>query len=112
MEGLHDWAQEQGVALPTVPVGCEPAYHLFYLLMPDLDTRTRFIAHLLEAGIQAVFHYQPLHTSRMGQLFGGQPGDCPVAEHVSDTLVRLPFFNTLTGDQLNLVIERVTAFSV
>jgi len=112
MEGLVDWAEQQGVALPTVPTGCEPAYHLFYLLMPDLETRTRFIAHLNEAGIQAVFHYQPLNTSHMGQLFGGKPGDCPVAEHVSDCLVRLPFFNTLTEEQLNLVIERVTAFHV
>ena len=112
MEGLTDWAIEQDVALPTVPVGCQPAYHLFYLLMPDLKTRTRFIAHLNESGIQAVFHYQPLNTSHMGQLFGGKPGDCPVAEHTADCLVRLPFFNSLTDDRLNLVIERVVAFKV
>lgn len=112
MAGLTDWAKDQGVEVPTVPAGCEPAYHLFYLLMPDLETRTRFIAHLNQAGIQAVFHYQPLHTSRMGKLFGGKPGDCPVAERVSDCLVRLPFFNTLTEEQQTHVIERTTAFRV
>ncbi len=112
MAGLNDWANQLGIALPTVPTGCEPAYHLFYLLMPDLETRTRFIAHLNKAGIQAVFHYQPLNTSSMGQLFGAKPGDCPIAEHVSDTLVRLPFFNTLTEQQLTLVLETATTFQV
>jgi dTDP-4-amino-4,6-dideoxygalactose transaminase len=112
MEGLADWAKTQGVALPAVPTGCEPAYHLFYLVMPSLETRTRFIDHLAAAGIQAVFHYQALHTSRMGELFGGKPGDCPVAERISDCLVRLPFFNTISDEQIELVIERVTAFEV
>src|SRR5262249_47304084 len=74
---LADWAGAHGVRMPIVPAGCGHAYHMFHLLMPNLDARTRFIAHLKERGILAVFHYQPLHLSDVGRRFGGQPGDCP-----------------------------------
>ena len=83
---------------------------MFYLLMPDLETRTRFIAHLRSRGIYAVFHYLPLHLSDMGQRFGGKPGDCPVTEQVSDQLVRLPLHNLLTGNEQEEVIEAVLDF--
>jgi len=49
-------------------------------------------------GVSGTFHYLPLHISKMGQQFGGKPGDCPVAEDVSDRLLRLPFYNGLTTD--------------
>ena len=68
---------------------------MFYLLLPSLDARNGLIAHLKAHGILSVFHYLPLHLSDMGQQFGGQPGDCPVTEDVSDRLLRLPFFNSL-----------------
>lgn len=108
--GLVDWAREHGVSLPFVPAHVEQAWHMFYLLLPDLDTRQRFIQHLRERGVYAVFHYLPLHLSDMGLKFGGQPGDCPVTESVSDRLVRLPFYNDLTSADQELVIAAVHEF--
>ena len=110
--GLKAWAAEKGVQLPTVPAHCEQSYHMFYLLMPDLDSRQRLIQHLREHDIQSVFHYLPLHLSEMGQRFGGRPGDCPVTERVSDQLVRLPFHNLLTGTEQEQVIEAILDFQL
>ncbi|MGC8874798.1 MAG: dTDP-4-amino-4,6-dideoxygalactose transaminase [Chloroflexia bacterium] len=107
---LRDWAEEHGVRLPVIPPHCEQPYHLFYLLLPSLEARTRLIAHLKERGILAVFHYLPLHLSPMGQRFGGKPGDCPVTEEVSDRLLRLPFYSDLTDEELTEVVEAVRAF--
>ena len=107
---LKDWARQNGVILPTVPAYVEQAYHMFYLLLPDLDTRQRFIMYLRERGIYSVFHYLPLHLSDMGQKFGGKPGDCPVTEAVSDHLVRLPFHNALNNSDLEMVIEAILEF--
>jgi dTDP-4-amino-4,6-dideoxygalactose transaminase len=107
---LKDWAGQNGVKLPTVPAYVEQAYHMFYLLLPDLDTRQRFIQYLRECGIYSVFHYLPLHLSDMGQKFGGKPGDCPVTESSSDRLVRLPFHNALTNADLEMVIETILEF--
>ena len=109
--GLKDWAARHDVRLPTVPEHCEQPYHMFYLLMPNLDLRTRFIAHLRERGVYAVFHYLPLHLWDMGRSFGGREGDCPVTERVSDQLVRLPLHNLLTGDEQEEVIEAILDFA-
>ena len=109
-EHLGEWAERNGVQLPFIPAHVEQAYHMFHLLLPDLDTRQRFISYLREQGIYTVFHYLPLHLSEMGRRFGGQPGDCPVTERVSDQLVRLPFHNSLTGSELEQVVEAVCSF--
>ena len=109
--GLLDWAEAHGVRLPTVPADREQAYHMFYMLMPNLDLRQRLIGYLREQGISSVFHYLPLHSSDMGRNFGGQPGDCPVTERVSDQLIRLPFHNALMASDQEHVIETIRAFA-
>jgi dTDP-4-amino-4,6-dideoxygalactose transaminase len=83
---------------------------MFYLLLPNLDARQRFIMTLRERGIHAVFHYLPLHLSDMGLRFGGRRGDCPVTESMSDRLVRLPFHNALIGSEQERVIEAILEF--
>ena len=77
----------------------------------ELAYRQAFIEHLKQRGILAVFHYQPLHLSTMGRRFGGTPGACPVAEDVSDRLVRLPFFNDLTPSDQARVVDAVRGFA-
>lgn len=107
---LADWAVGQGVGLPYVPEACEPAWHLFYVRLPGLAARQRFIAHMKAAGAHCLFHYLPLHLSPMGLQFGGRSGSCPVTERASDELARLPFFTSLTEDQQSQVIEAALAF--
>ncbi|HET7697853.1 MAG TPA: dTDP-4-amino-4,6-dideoxygalactose transaminase [Vicinamibacterales bacterium] len=104
---LAGWASRRGAALPAVPDGCDPAWHLFYILMPDAAARDAAIRELRARGILAVFHYLPLHLSPMGRSFGGAPGDCPVAEASSARLLRLPLFAALTDDESAAVIAAV-----
>jgi dTDP-4-amino-4,6-dideoxygalactose transaminase len=108
---LAPWAAANGARLPMVPAHCEHPAHLFYVLLPSLDARQAFIAHLKARQILAVFHYQPLHGSERGQRLGGRPGQCPVTEDVADRLVRLPFYLALDEAAQARVIECVTAFS-
>ena len=107
---LQDWAQTNGVRLPTIPGHCEQPYHMFYLLLPTMQDRQRLIARLKAEGILSVFHYLPLHLSPMGQSFGGRPGDCPVTEDVSSRLLRLPFYNDLSEDEQALVVRTIGEF--
>ncbi len=106
-DNLCDWGERKGVRLPVVPPHCEPAYHLFYLLLPSLEQRQAMIAHLKSHGILSVFHYLPLHSSAMGRSMGYRPGDFPVTEEVSDRLLRLPFYNTLSEADQAFVIEKI-----
>ena len=105
---LADWANRRGVRLPHVPPHCDPTYHMYHLIMPSLAARSAFISHLRSNGILSVFHYLPLHLSDYGSRWGGRVGDCPVTEDMSDRLVRLPFFTSMTEEQQARVIEQVT----
>lgn len=109
-EHLEEWANDNGVTFPFVPEECEQAYHMFYILMPSLAERQALMAHLKERGILSVFHYLPLHLSEMGQKFGGKAGDCPVTEDISDRLLRLPFYNSLTEDEQEQVVAAIKDF--
>jgi dTDP-4-amino-4,6-dideoxygalactose transaminase len=111
LDGLASWADAQGARLPTVPDDRDQSYHLFYVLLPSPQSRERLIQHLRSRGIQAVFHYLPLHLSPMGQRFGGHLGQCPVTEHVSGCLARLPFYNDMTDLDVRTVIDAVSAFA-
>jgi dTDP-4-amino-4,6-dideoxygalactose transaminase len=108
---LADWAAEQGVRQPIIPGYCDQAFHMYYLLLPDLESRTALIDHLRQRGILSVFHYLPLHLSDMGRKFGGKVGDCPVTEDLSDRLLRLPFYNTLSPSEQGEVIDAVRSFN-
>jgi dTDP-4-amino-4,6-dideoxygalactose transaminase len=110
-DNLCDWAEEHHVQTPFVPDDVDHAYHNYFLLLPSLEVRTRLITYLKRKGIQAVFHYLPLHLSDKGKEYGGQVGDCPVTEDVSDRLLRLPFYNTMTDDDLQTVVQALYEFT-
>jgi dTDP-4-amino-4,6-dideoxygalactose transaminase len=109
-DALSAWASDNGVQVPTVPDHCRQAYHLFYLVLPSLRARDAFIEHLKQRDVMAVFHYQPLHLSAMGQRLGGKQGQCPVAERMGDCLVRLPFYLALEGQAQDRVLEAILSF--
>jgi len=108
--GLGCWAADNSVQLPAPGPRIEHPAHLYYILLPDLATREAFRRHMAARGIDALFHYVPLHLSGMGNQFGGRVGDCPVAESVSDRLVRLPLFTDLRPAEQERVVEAALEF--
>jgi dTDP-4-amino-4,6-dideoxygalactose transaminase len=103
-----DWAapfEASGhVRRPIVPAECVHNAHMFYLLLRDVETRTRFIGALKDAGIGAVFHYVPLHSSPAGQKFCRVAGPMAITDDVSDRLVRMPLWVGLE-DQQQFVLD-------
>jgi dTDP-4-amino-4,6-dideoxygalactose transaminase len=71
--------------------------HLFYLLFPDLDSRSRYVACLREKGILSVFHYQSLHRSDFAKTYfpDQYSRNLPHSDRFSDCLLRLPMFYEL-----------------
>jgi dTDP-4-amino-4,6-dideoxygalactose transaminase len=110
-EHFRDWAADHGVQLPSIPLHCQQPYHMYYIVLPSLQARQALINHLDTREINSVFHYLPLHLSSMGEKFGGKVGDCPVTEHVSDRLLRLPFYNDLTEADQARVLVAIKDFS-
>lgn len=103
-ELLEPHAGSLGIRLPLVSAGCTPAYHMFYVLLPDRQTRDRVLADMRSDGIRATFHYVPLHSSQAGRRFAAQPSRCPVSEDISGRLLRLPFHNNLPTTDAERVV--------
>ena len=106
---LRQWAANEGVRTPFVPEDCEQSFHMYYLLLPDLSKRTAFINICDLVEYSRSFTTFPF-TSPMGMNFGGYGGQCPVAEDLSDRLVRLPFYNSLSPQDQATVIDAILEF--
>ena len=107
---LQPLAERGLLTLPSIPAHCTSNYHMFYVLLADLATRTALIDHLKAAGMLAVFHYVPLHTSPVGVSLGYTAGMLPVTESVSDRLLRLPMYAGLEPSELAAVSDSVRSF--
>ena len=105
-EELQGWAEARGVRLPPVFKDRVSNDHIFYLLLPDEEVRDRVLSHLREAGIQAAFHYVPLHSSPFGRTLG-PAHEFPVTDKVARTLVRLPLHPRLTAEDVGRVVSVV-----
>jgi dTDP-4-amino-4,6-dideoxygalactose transaminase len=108
--GLREWANRSGVRQPVIPEHCDQAWHMYYLLMPSGEARSKFISNLASRGVRAVFHYLPLHLSEYASRWRGMIGDCPVTEDVSERLVRLPFYTEMSESDQIYVMENVVKF--
>jgi dTDP-4-amino-4,6-dideoxygalactose transaminase len=101
---LEPEADRRGFALPTVPADREQAYHMFYVMLPDADTRDRVLAGMRDRGVHATFHFVPLHSSPGGRRFAAREVSCPVSDRVSARLLRLPFYTDLTEAEADEVV--------
>lgn len=96
------------VQLPVVSPTRNSNYHIFYLKCENSDQRRLLIAYLKANGIQALFHYIPLHSSVGGKKYGFFWGEDNFTTTESERLLRLPLFNGF--DETALVYESVKSF--
>ena len=100
-KGLEPLAARGALALPQrEPAGVTGNGHMFYVLLKDLATRSRLIAHLKPRGIHSVFHYVPLHSAPAGRKFGRAAGSMAVTDDVSERLLRLPLYYELSESEV------------
>lgn len=94
---------------PIVPPDCEPNGHAYCVLVPDAERRDALIAGLARAGVQAVFHYVPLHSSPAGSRLGRAHGALPVTDYVSARLMRLPLWVGMGEAEVDRVVAAIEA---
>ena len=105
------FASSGDLTLPSVPSGCEPAYHIYSVRFATPAARNAAAAFIRSRGIEASSHFVPLHLSGYARReLGTRAGECPVTEHAADTLLRLPLYPSLALEDQQLVIDAVCAF--
>jgi len=108
---LQDVADAGLLRLPQPePAGVAGNGHMFYLFTRTAAERGALLAHLKAAGVHAVFHYVPLHSSPAGRKFGRTAGALPVTEDLAERLVRLPLFFNLDDAAARDIAGHVRSF--
>jgi len=108
-ERFEELEAEGLVRRPIVPDACVHNAHMYYLLLAGPDARRQVIDDLDGRGINAVFHYVPLHSSPAGRRYGRAAGELPVTDDVSERLLRLPLWADMPPETVDTVIDAVRA---
>lgn len=91
---------------PYCPPHCAHNGHIFYLMAPSAAMRERWISGFQSAGINAPFHYVPLHSAPAGRRFGRMSGRLSVTDDIASRLIRLPLHLQLSESQQDYIIEK------
>jgi dTDP-4-amino-4,6-dideoxygalactose transaminase len=92
---------------PIVPEYCRSNGHIYYILLPTADAQAATLDSLHNSGIDAVFHYVPLHSSPAGRRFGRASGTLEVTEDVSQRLIRLPLWPGMADEDADRIVRAI-----
>ncbi|MCI9343857.1 MAG: dTDP-4-amino-4,6-dideoxygalactose transaminase [Lachnospiraceae bacterium] len=107
LKGLEDIGR---IELPHIPQECRHNAHMFYIKVNDLEERTALIQYLADYGINAVFHYVPLHSSAAGKALGEFIGEDRYTTRESERLIRLPMYYALKNEEVEYVTDVIQNF--
>lgn len=90
---------------PHIPAECEHNAHIFYVLLADGINRKRVLEEMKRAGVHALFHYVPLHSSPAGQRYGRVHGDLTHTDQLSERIIRLPVWIGMDESEQTRVVD-------
>ena len=109
-ELLEELEANGTIELQYIPENCKHNAHMFYIKCKDLDERTNLINFLKKNGINAVFHYIPLHSAEAGLKFGRFHGEDKYTTKESERLLRLPLYYGLKEENIKFVATKIKEF--
>lgn len=102
---------DSSVQLPNIPVYATNNAHMYYMVCPSLDYRTKLMNFLKENGVQTTFHYLPLHSSEYYKnKHDGR--ELPNCDKYGDCLVRLPLYYELNDNEVYKIIKLIKEFCI
>ncbi|MHA6646004.1 dTDP-4-amino-4,6-dideoxygalactose transaminase [Mesorhizobium sp. A623] len=107
--GLAELEARGRLRRPIVPSDCVHNGHIYYVLLADAQQRRRVLDAFAQEGIQATFHYVPLHSSPGGKRYGRTHGNLPVTEQSWQRLIRLPLSPDLSNSDQSRILAAMTA---
>lgn len=80
--------------------------HVFHLFVIEVENRDEFMNYMEEKGIGLKIHYpQPPHLSDAYSYLGYQEGSFPITEKIGNTIVSLPLYEGMSGQEVQYVID-------
>ncbi len=95
------------ISLPVIPSYATNNAHMFYLVLQNIDQRTKLINHLKNKDIHPVFHYLSLHSS---EFYKNKHDGRALAnsDKFSNCLVRLPFYYELDIVEVKQILNSIS----
>lgn len=103
-EALVHNQHEKIERIQSIPKHCQHNAHMFYFLSHSESQRNEMLDTLRSQGIQASFHYIPLHSSPAGKQYARAHGKLEVTDSIAHRLIRLPLWAGLNKEQQERVI--------
>jgi dTDP-4-amino-4,6-dideoxygalactose transaminase len=104
--GLEHLENKGLLRRPIIPQNCEHNAHMYYILLPDLNSRHRVASSLKALGIHAISHYVPLHQSPAGiRLCSTKNLNLPITESMANRILRLPMWTEIKPIEIEYVIK-------
>ena len=95
--------------LPRIPVYAQHNAHIFYIATNNPDERSDLTKHLADKGVMAIFHYQPLHSSKFWHpRYTG--GELKNTDNFANTLLRLPLYYSLSVNEVRMICDAIKTF--
>jgi dTDP-4-amino-4,6-dideoxygalactose transaminase len=107
--GLSSLEEQGKIQLPNIPSYAFNNAHMFYFCCNSLKQRDELIQYLKSHDVVAVFHYLSLHKSEY-YLRTNDLKHLHWSEHYEESLVRLPFYYSLSNIDLNYVLQLIFSF--
>ena len=102
---LADLEDSGRLRRPIVPDHCNHNAHMYNVLLERGRDRAALLQRLSDAGVHAVSHYVPLHSSPAGIRYGRAHGSLEVTEDVAARLLRLPLWVGMTVEDAAYVSD-------
>jgi dTDP-4-amino-4,6-dideoxygalactose transaminase len=106
-EQLEPLEREGKLRRAIVPEDVEHNGHMYNIVLPTDEIRTRLVEELKKRDIMAYICYVPLHSSPMGLRLGWKPEDCPVTQAYGSRVLRLPLYADMTTEDTERVVNEI-----
>jgi perosamine synthetase len=105
---LKIFSEVPGVIVPEIDPRAGMSWFVFVIRFAEQYDRDLIMERLSKRGIGCRPYFTPIHLQPFYvEQYGYKPGDFPVTERVGEGTLAIPFFNHLSEEQIDAVVEAV-----
>lgn len=99
------------IKLPHIASDAKVSWFVYVIRLSgsySQEDRDKTILQMRKRGIRCGDYFKPIHLQPLyKKLFGYKIGDFPICEDISQRTIALPFFNDLTEEKINYIIDNL-----
>ena len=104
-------SQIKDIILPIPTKDFYHVYQMYTIRLKSSKVRDSLQKHLSDEGIMTKVYFNPVHLKTFYQkAYGCKEGDLPATEDISKRVLTLPFYPTMSRQEMNYLIGSIRSF--